>query len=66
MRESIEEKMKKANEYLRQLKTEYPQAEAIYEDAIIRICGMDGLMTLREMRLIELCGIINGRQLYAV
>lgn len=58
--------MKKANEYLQLLKTAYPQAEAIYEDAIIRICGMEGLMILRESRLIEGCDIIEGRRLYAV
>lgn len=66
MQEPIEVKTQKANEYLRQIKAAYPQAEAIYEDAIIRICGVDGLMALREMRLIELCGILEGRRLYAV
>lgn len=58
--------MKKANEYLQLLKTTYPKADAIYEDAIIEICGEEGLMTLRESRLIEGCGIIEGRKLYAI
>lgn len=56
----------KAHEYLRQLKAKYPQAEAIYEDAIIRTCGMEGLAALRESRLIELCGVLEGRRLYAI
>lgn len=56
----------KANEYMSQLKAAFPKADAIYEDAIIEICGEEGLMTLRESRLIEGCGIINGRKLYAI
>jgi hypothetical protein len=56
----------KANEYMRQLKTAFPKADAIYEDAIIDICGREGLLFLRESRLIELCGVIEGRRLYAV
>ena len=43
--------MKKANEYLQLLKIAYPKADAIYEDAIIEICGEEGLMTLRELRV---------------
>ena len=58
--------MKKAKEYLQLLKTACPKADAIYEDAIIEICGKEGLMALRENRLIEGCGIIEGRKLYAV
>lgn len=58
--------MKKANEYLQLLKIAYPKADAIYEDAIIEICGEEGLMALRESRLIEGCGIINGCKLYAI
>lgn len=58
--------MKKADEYLQLLKTAYPKAEAIYEDAIIDICGMEGLMSLRENRLIELCGVLESRRLYAI
>jgi hypothetical protein len=56
----------KANEYMQQLKAAFPKADAIYEDAIINICGMRGLLSLRESRLIELCGILEGRRLYAV
>lgn len=56
----------KANEYMRQLKTAFPKADAIYEDTIIDVCGREGLLSLRENRLIELCGVIEGRRLYAV
>lgn len=56
----------KAHEYLRQLKAKYPQADAIYEDTIIDICGTEGLTALRESRLIELCGVLEGRRLYAI
>ena len=55
-----------ANEYLRQIKEALPQADAIYEDTIIDICGMEGLTALRESRLIELCGVLEGRRLYAI
>lgn len=56
----------KANEYIQQLKAAFPKADAIYEDAIINICGREWLLFLRESRLIELCGILEGRRLYAV
>lgn len=56
----------KANEYMRQLKAAFPKADAIYEDAIIDICGREGLLYLRESRLIELCGVLEGRRLYAI
>lgn len=56
----------KANEYMRQLKAAFPKADAIYEDAIIYICGREGLLSLRESRLIELCGVLEGRRLYAI
>ena len=56
----------KANEYMRQLKAAFPKADAIYEDAIINLLGREGLLSLRESRLIELCGVLEGRRLYAV
>lgn len=56
----------KANEYMQQLKAAFPKADAIYEDAIINICGRRGLLSLRESCLIELCGVLEGRRLYAV
>lgn len=56
----------KANEYMQQLKAAFPKADAIYEDTIIDICGREGLLFLMESRLIESCGIIEGRRLYAI
>ena len=44
----------------------YPQADAIYEDAIIDLVGEAGLAALREMRMVESCGSIYGRKLYAL
>lgn len=44
----------------------YPQADAIYEDAIIDLVGEAGLMALREMQMVESCGSIYGRKLYAL
>lgn len=42
------------------------KAEAIYEDAIISLVGEVGLSLLREFNLIESCGIIEGKKLYAI
>ncbi len=39
---------------------------AVYEDAIIDIIGKRGLSLLRKHQLIESCGIINQRKLYAL
>lgn len=58
--------MSKANAYLAQLKSTYPKADAIYEDTIIDLLGREALLLLRESRLIELCGVLEGRRLYAV
>ena len=44
----------------------YPQADAIYEDAIIELVGEAGLKALREMQMVENCGSIYGRKLYAL
>lgn len=40
--------------------------DAIYEDTIIAIIGKRGLSLLREFNLIESCGFIDGRKLYAL
>lgn len=52
--------------YIKILRKHYPRADAIYEDAIIDICGHDGFETLRKSKCIEPCGIIYGRKLYAI
>ena len=41
------------------------KVDAVYEDVIINLVGKRGLELLREFRLIESCGIIDGRKLYA-
>lgn len=48
------------------VKQEFEGFDAIYEDAIIRIIGVFGLGMLLKHKLIETCGVINGRQLYAL
>lgn len=40
--------------------------DAIYEDFIERLVGVDGLRILKENRLVETCGVVNGRQLYVL
>lgn len=40
--------------------------ETAYEDHIISIIGIDGLIELRKAKLIESCAVINGRKLYAL
>lgn len=40
--------------------------DAIYEDYIIRIVGESGLCELRGAKLLEACGVVNGRQLYTL
>lgn len=40
--------------------------DAIYEDYIIYLVGYEGLYILQEGRLVEGCGVINGRKLYAL
>jgi hypothetical protein len=42
------------------------ELDAIYEDYIIYLVGYEGLYVLRENRLLETCGVINGRQLYVL
>ena len=40
--------------------------DAIYEDYIINLVGFAGLNALRLHKYIESCGIVEGRQLYAL
>lgn len=40
--------------------------DAIYESYILELVGADGLEILRKNKLIETCGIVNGRQLYVL
>lgn len=40
--------------------------DAIYEDYIIELVGVDGLGLLLQERLLETCGVVDGRQLYTL
>lgn len=48
------------------VKLYYSKADAIYEDKIISICTLPGLIGMKEANLIECCANINGRKLYAL
>lgn len=48
------------------IKLYYAKADAIYEDKIISICTLPGLIGMKEANLIECCANINGRKLYAL
>lgn len=42
------------------------EMDAIYSDYIKQMVGVYGLNALIEHKLIESCGVINGRQLYTL
>ena len=48
------------------IKLYYSKADDIYEDKIIAICSLPGLIGMKEANLIECCANINGRKLYAI
>lgn len=48
------------------LREKYQLADALYEDTIVGTVGNVGLYALRKERLIEGCGWIDGRKLYAM
>lgn len=48
------------------IKLYYAKADAVYEDKIISICTLPGLIGMKEANLIEYCASINGRKLYAL
>lgn len=48
------------------LEGEFTKIDAIYEDYILMLVGLSGLTELKEHRLIESCGNIQGRQLYTL
>ena len=45
---------------------EFADLEAIYEDALIHLVGVRGVEALKENKLLESCGVVNGRQLYTL
>lgn len=40
--------------------------DAIYKDYICQIVGVYGFNALYEHKLLESCGVVNGRQLYVL
>lgn len=59
--------MKAYAEYVYDIvKQELEGFDAIYEDYIINLVGFAGLTYLKKYRLVETCGVVNGRQLYAL
>lgn len=48
------------------LKEDSKGMDAIYEDYILHMVGTVGLFALKDYKLVETCGIVNGRQLYAL
>lgn len=55
-----------AKEILRDLKGMHPNMETLYEDVIVSAVGEEGLYALRCHHLIETCGMLEGRKLYAI
>ena len=48
------------------VKKETEGLDAVYEDYIINLVGLAGLKYLKEYKLVETCGVVNGRQLYTL
>ena len=48
------------------VKTECKGMDSIYADYIIRCVGVYGLNALEMHRLVETCGVVNGRQLFTL
>lgn len=48
------------------VKLESEGLDAVYRDLIVNLVGVFGLNALLEHRLIESCGVVNGRKLYAL
>lgn len=48
------------------VKNESEGLDAIYEDYIVSLVGLYGLLVLKGNKLLETCGVVNGRQLYVL
>ena len=48
------------------LKNESRNLDAIYQDYILEMVGVMGMDALLEHKLIETCGVVNGRQLFVL
>jgi len=54
------------NFYYRVMWAEFQGTDALYEDYIIHVIGTIGLNAMRDNNLLECCGEIDGRKLYAL
>lgn len=48
------------------IETESTGLDSIYEDYIQHCVGIYGLNTLLKAKLLESCGVVNGRRLYTL
>lgn len=48
------------------VKNESRNWDALYQDFILEMVGVMGMDALLEHKLIETCGVVNGRQLYVL
>lgn len=48
------------------IKNDSEGVDAIYQEYILHMVGESGLNALLESRLLETCGVVNGRQLYVL
>lgn len=48
------------------IKEEFEGLDAVYDDAIIELIGIYGLNLLQKHKLVESCGVIDGRQLFTI
>lgn len=55
-----------ANQIYTIVKNESEGFDAIYEDYIVSLVGLYGLLILKGNNLLEACGAVNGRQLYTL
>lgn len=64
--EKIRQSTRYANICMLIVKSTADKLDALYEDYIIKLIGIHGLGALKKHGMIELCGMVNGRTLYAV
>lgn len=48
------------------VKNEGRNFDALYQDYVLELVGIMGMDALIENKLIETCGVVNGRQLYVL
>ena len=48
------------------IKNEGRNWDALYQDFILEMVGVCGMEALLESKLIETCGVVNGRQLFVL